>query len=106
MEPLGLIDLLEIFIENPQDHLSNGSFTSRQYVMFCLERIHKIDPYLEAVIETNPDALNIAASLDEERAGGKPRGPSHGVPVMVKDVGASLASQNSKRTNRSQRTWE
>lgn len=42
--------------------------------------------YLECVIETNPDALNIATALDNERRNGKVRGPLHGVPVLVKDV--------------------
>lgn len=44
------------------------------------------NPYLEAVIETNPDALDIAAALDKERKNGKARGPLHGIPVLVKDV--------------------
>ena len=46
-----------------------------------------MNPYLEAVIETNPDALEIAQRLDDERARGKVRGPLHGIPVLVKDVG-------------------
>jgi len=40
---------------------------------------------LHAVLETNPDALAIAASLDAERRAGKMRGPMHGIPVLVKD---------------------
>lgn len=46
----------------------------------------QVNPYLECVIEINPDALAIAAILDEERRAGKIRGPLHGVPVLVKDV--------------------
>ena len=53
-------------------------------VFYCLP--NQIDPYLEAVIEVNPDALNIAAQLDNERGKGQVRGPLHGIPVMVKDV--------------------
>lgn len=41
------------------------------------------------MIETNPDALSIAESMDEERAKGDIRGPLHGIPVMVKDVSCS-----------------
>ena len=37
------------------------------------------------MIETNPDALRIAARLDAERQGGRVRGPLHGIPVLVKD---------------------
>ncbi len=39
----------------------------------------------ESVLEINPDALAIAASLDAERKAGKVRGPLHGIPVLIKD---------------------
>src|SRR5208283_3867348 len=38
-----------------------------------------------AVIEVNPDALAIAAALDRERKAKGPRGPLHGIPVLIKD---------------------
>ncbi|KAK5538358.1 hypothetical protein LTR23_006983 [Exophiala sp. CCFEE 6169] len=47
--------------------------------------IGKVNPYLEAVIETSPEALDHAKALDEERRLGKIRGPLHGIPVFVKD---------------------
>src|SRR5687768_17168453 len=53
-----------------------------------LARIDAIDragPALSSVIETNPDAAAIARALDEERKAKGPRGPLHGVPVLVKD---------------------
>lgn len=50
---------------------------------FCF----KINPYLECVIETNPDALEDARMLDDERLNDRVKGPLHGVPVLVKDVG-------------------
>jgi amidase len=65
------LDLFEITIHELQEHFKNGSLTVVEYVSFCLERIQKIDPCLEAVLETNPDALLIAASLDKERQNGK-----------------------------------
>ena len=37
------------------------------------------------MIELNPDALSIAATLDQERIAGKLRGPLHGIPVLIKD---------------------
>jgi amidase len=58
--------------------------TSRHY----LERIAALDrqgPELRSIIELNPDALQIAAALDAERAAGTLRGPLHGMPVVVKD---------------------
>ena len=38
-----------------------------------------------AVIQTNPDALAIADALDKERKEKGPRGPMHGIPVLIKD---------------------
>lgn len=38
-----------------------------------------------AVLELNPDALNIASSLDSERKAGYIRSPLHGIPFLVKD---------------------
>jgi amidase len=40
---------------------------------------------LHAVIETNPEARAIADSLDAERKAKGPRGPLHGIPVLLKD---------------------
>ena len=45
--------------------------------------------YLESVIETNPDAPEIASQLDKERQAGQIRSPLHGIPVLVKDVDSS-----------------
>jgi amidase len=51
-------------------------------------RIDDIDrrgPALKSVIELNPDAVSIARALDVERQAKGPRGPLHGVPVLLKD---------------------
>jgi amidase len=42
-------------------------------------------PALRAVIEINPDAPAIARALDRERKSHGPRGPLHGIPVLIKD---------------------
>jgi amidase len=63
---------------------ANAVQTSRHY----LERIATLDrhgPALRSIIELNPDALQMAAALDAERATGKLRGPLHGMPVVIKD---------------------
>src|SRR5665213_3015539 len=53
-----------------------------------LKRIAEIDrngPAIRSVLQINPDALEIAASLDSERKSGHVRGPMHGIPVLIKD---------------------
>jgi amidase len=42
-------------------------------------------PSLQSIIETNPEALDLAEQLDRERASKGARGPLHGVPVLLKD---------------------
>lgn len=88
-------DLFEITVDELQNFYSSKAFTSEEYTQFCLDRIQAVNPYLEAVIETNPDAPSIAQQLDKERACGKARGPLHGVPVLVKDVGSNQSFMSS-----------
>jgi len=78
----------EYSILDLQIKLNSGEMTARQLAELYLERIDSIDrrgPKLNTVIEINPDALAIAASLDEERRRGRTRGPLHGIPVLIKD---------------------
>jgi amidase len=72
----------------PRDAVGSGDQSAVEWTRDTLARIEALDrrgPRVQAVIEVNPDALEIAESLDRERVGGKTRGPLHGVPVMVKD---------------------
>jgi amidase len=72
--------------------MGSGEITAQELTAAYLERIHAIDrsgPMLRAVIELNPDALEIAQALDRERKGGRVRGPLHGIPVLLKDNIAS-----------------
>ena len=62
-----------------QAALTRGELTSHDLVERYLQRIESLDrsgPMLHAVLETNPDALAIAASLDAERRAGKTRARS------------------------------
>jgi len=81
-------ELDEVCISELQDGMGSGRWTARRITELYLERIEEIDrngPMLRSVIETNPDALEIAEALDRERAGGSVRGPLHGIPILVKD---------------------
>ncbi|KAJ7650854.1 amidase signature domain-containing protein [Roridomyces roridus] len=68
-----------------QTWYDSGKLTVSQVVSCYLDRIAQIDPYVNAVMELNPDALDIADALDKELAAGKKRGPMHGIVVLVKD---------------------
>lgn len=81
-------ELDEITIPDLQDGMKSGKFTARSLVEKYRERIEEIDkrgPAVNAIIELNPDALSIADALDQERKAKGPRGPLHGVPVLIKD---------------------
>jgi amidase len=81
-------DLEEITIQELQNGMQSGRFTARSLAEQYLARIDAIDrsgPSLRAVIEVNPAALEIADALDRERKEKGPRGPMHGVPVLLKD---------------------
>ncbi|MGC1522804.1 MAG: amidase, partial [Steroidobacteraceae bacterium] len=68
--------------------LADGRLTSQRLTQIYLDRIDTLDrrgPSLGAVLETNPRALDIAAELDRERRSRGPRGPLHGVPILIKD---------------------
>lgn len=78
----------EATIESLQQQMAEGKLTSEALTQAYLDRIAAIDkagPKINAVIELNPDALNIAKQMDEERKAGKLRGPMHGIPVLIKD---------------------
>ncbi|HEU5347067.1 MAG TPA: amidase [Ktedonobacterales bacterium] len=82
-------DLEEQSITDLQAAMESGQRTSRQLVEAYIERIQALNingPMLRAVIEVNPDALAIAEALDRERAERGPRGPLHGIPILLKDT--------------------
>lgn len=75
-------------ISELQQQMAAGQLTARQLTEAYLARIAGLDqagPRLNSVIETNPDAVEIADRLDRERAAGQVRGPLHGIPILIKD---------------------
>ena len=84
----GAPDVEEASLADLQQRMRSGELTSRALTEAYLERIENIDrrgPSLRSVLETNPDALRIAEALDLERREKGPRGPLHGIPILVKD---------------------
>ena len=81
-------ELEELSIGEVAASMASGQRTARSVTEAYLARIARIDrqgPTLRSIIETNPDALDIADALDRERAAGRVRSPLHGVPILVKD---------------------
>lgn len=86
--PVKPFELEEITIAELQADMKSGKLTARSITETYLGRIDEIDkrgPAVNAIIELNPDALAIADALDKERREKGPRGPLHGIPVLVKD---------------------
>jgi len=68
--------------------MAAGEYSAEGLVAAYLRRIDEIDrsgPGLGAVIQVNPDAAAIARELDRERSEKGPRGPLHGIPILIKD---------------------
>ena len=65
--------------------MRHHELTSQDLTGAYLDRIAALNPALHAVIQTNPDALDIAPRRDAERHAGHVRGPLHGIPVLLKD---------------------
>jgi amidase len=81
-------ELEELTIAELQDGMAAGKYTSRRLVDLYLRRIEDVDrngPTLRSIIEVNPDAGTIADALDAERRERGPRGPLHGIPIVIKD---------------------
>jgi amidase len=81
-------ELDEVSVADLQKQMTHGERSCEQIVAAYLGRIDALDrrgPTLASVIETNPEAIEAARALDAERRSKGPRGPLHGIPVLVKD---------------------
>lgn len=79
------IDVVEMTVADVHAGYAAGSFSAVELTEAFLARIAAYETHYNAFISMNPDALAEAAALDVEYAGSGPRGPLHGVPVVVKD---------------------
>jgi Asp-tRNA(Asn)/Glu-tRNA(Gln) amidotransferase A subunit family amidase len=79
---------LDKSIRELQLAMASGSTTSVALVDFYLDRIERFDrqgPALNSMAALDPRARDVAAALDRERAAQGPRGPLHGIPLVIKD---------------------
>jgi amidase len=82
------MELHERSIADLQALMASGATSASEVAEAFLARIATLDragPTLGALAETNPDALAIASALDRERRASGPRGPLHGIPIVLKD---------------------
>lgn len=78
----------EASVAQLQSAMEAGKVSALSLLKAYLKRIEQVDrtgPAINSVVELNPDALAIARNLDVERKTKGPRGPLHGIPVLVKD---------------------
>ena len=86
--PQNAFEIEEATVADLQARMKSGELTARSLTEKYLARIDEIDkhgPAVNAVIELNPEALSIADALDKERRDKGPRGPLHGIPILIKD---------------------
>ena len=81
-------ELEEATLADLQAGLKSGKYTARSMMEAYRARIDDLDqhgPTVNSVIELNPDAASIADELDREHKVRGPRGPLHGIPILIKD---------------------
>lgn len=78
------VDITKMSIEELQEALSKRIISSELLVNLYIERINEYDGQFNSIREINPEAINEAKKLDEERKSGNVRGPLHGIPILVK----------------------
>jgi len=81
-------EVVDKTISDLQEAMRAGTVTAVQLVDAYLARIDAYDrkgPRINSIIAINPKAREEAAALDRERAARGPRGPLHGIPLVIKD---------------------
>ena len=78
-------DLASATVSDIQAAYSSGALNAEKLTALYLKRIETYEPTLNALLALNPRALDEARALDAERTAKGPRGPLHGIPVILKD---------------------
>jgi amidase len=80
-------DVANSSIARLQALMASHRLSAQELLEIYLRRIQLIDKGLDlrSIIQLNPDARRIAAQLDQERRNHGPRGPLHGIPILLKD---------------------
>ncbi|PHH68917.1 hypothetical protein CDD82_189 [Ophiocordyceps australis] len=86
--------LKDATLDDIRHGLDSRLFTSTHLVKTYMQRINQVNGKLHAVTEINPDALDIAAHLDKQRASGCILGPLHGIPILIKNNIATADRMN------------
>lgn len=86
--------LIEADLEELVTGLEKGLFTSVDLVKTYVARIKEVNDTLHAVTELNPDAIEIATSLDAMRQNGTILSPLHGIPILIKNNIATMDKMN------------
>lgn len=77
--------VIEATFDELQSAMASGELSSAELTTYYLARIQDYDvDGLQSMLQLNPDALDQAMALDQERAAGTVRGPLHGIPVSLK----------------------
>lgn len=82
------INIIELTIRKAASQMEQHLFSAYDLTKECLNRIEAMNqngPALHGVLEVNPNALDIARRLDQERGGGTVRSLLHGIPLLLKD---------------------
>src|SRR5262245_42392159 len=68
------------------DDVKRREVSPVEVVEAALERVHQLNPRLNAIVTLNPHALDDARALERRILAGEPVGSLAGVPVGIKDV--------------------
>lgn len=83
--PRSQVQLVEATIDQLQHALRTGLLTSEQLVEMYQARIARYESLVNAYIYLNPNALEEARAIDDQRRRGHKTNPLFGIPILLKD---------------------